>query len=852
MKSFFQRKPDPNAKQTTRTTNEAYKIWLPRPELPRQRTTSGSSRPPQETRTSTAYRYATAQPGYPPQHQFYPAAPVVDRPESRTGYVPYTYQPQASVAPDPPRPSSSRKPSDKEEGKRPRREDSKSSLKRDAEPKKSKHRTREASETRKRKDSRVTDPTKERSSRKESTRPDEQGRSSGRVFQRADDGKLMVGKPPTNASSSSGKQTPLSRMPVYLPTGNARSQRVDNGLSESDTDHGTLSRGVRVPKHQANTTAAAAAPAVKETKSFWPFSRSKSAQKLPQPQARAESTPSKPAPAGPARTERRRHASDNAIESQTERVSRHERATVQDIRPTVAEKSRTMAFATQSSAPPPMQALPSRSSAYDAPPAAQVTVGSYPHNIAPVVGAASSSNPIQRSATPSQRAPRGSASLPPIYAPNPASRPSDGSMAKVSNLVAGFEARASETRPPLATARPDMIERKPSLSRIYAPPPPLRPQPPANIYAPPMAFMLAGRMETGSELLATKQPERLHSQLRDLLSDKAPVPRTEERGPIYRPAAPGPALYSIPKPTEMPVREPPIQVYSAAAVAKTTLKTEKPVENLPIASTSRRAKNTSSDSVEPTFRSHTRDDGRDGRSSRSKKEVVPAMKTSSRDATKPPAKDLPISVMKTPSRDQPIAVTKTPSKDSSRHTPSPVQQSTPPRFSERPPSRPQVSGAPSDRNVANAGLRKEPVTSTPHEARPASRTAISTDARPSSSRPAQRMPSEESILRTPSSLAHSVLQPTVSRTSIPTRRKGTLEAPMNAVVAPVGNLLENLLITVAEGGRPRPQLPFPTLQYRYLNARAPTLECLRHSAFSVTNEGVGCPQLPWTQLMAPL
>lgn len=134
---------------------------------------------------------------------------------------------------------------------------------------------------------------------------------------------------PTAASSSSGKQTPqLPRMPVYLPANHGKSQRPEEGqpgLSESDTDHGmfvcrpfphqffffqisnmqtrgrNFLRGAERSKQQPKPTmppeplalnkkvkeaSAALGDAYRfdnylQSKGLWPFSRSRSSQKLP-------------------------------------------------------------------------------------------------------------------------------------------------------------------------------------------------------------------------------------------------------------------------------------------------------------------------------------------------------------------------------------------------------------------------------------------------------------------------------------------------------------------------------------------------------------------------------------------
>ncbi|KAF7305105.1 Phosphatidylserine synthase [Mycena kentingensis (nom. inval.)] len=346
MKALFGRKQsEKQPSATSRTLNEAYKIWLPRPELPRQRTTSGSAARPPDVQHQTRHPPPTAA-AYRPQYYTGAGAstPVVQppqqlppRPDSRASYVQYNpvyaqpYPQQrvpAPVSAPPPVAGSSKQP-------RPRREGSTSSLtlKRGdaaAEPKKSSkhHRSKDKEaaapppEVRKRKDSssrdkerdkdrvasrkredkererdrmREKDKEKERRRREEAEYSDARPSSrAAKLFQRLEETKK--GKPPdrtrtgiptqpTTGSSSSGKQTPqIPRMPIYLPT--SKSQR-DNGLSESDTDN-PLSRGrSTLPKSFSKTvTVPLPSPTenkVKESKSsFWSF-RTRSSQKFAQP-----------------------------------------------------------------------------------------------------------------------------------------------------------------------------------------------------------------------------------------------------------------------------------------------------------------------------------------------------------------------------------------------------------------------------------------------------------------------------------------------------------------------------------------------------------------------------------------
>ncbi|KAJ6547496.1 hypothetical protein B0H19DRAFT_1165968 [Mycena capillaripes] len=402
--------PPPN---TSRAPAPVSTAWVPAtPQTGARRggeTQRSSSRAPRADAssmpTSSTYKYATVPPNstgfyysnpaqpvpaqpFPQQYYTSLPRPPPDRPDSRLGHAPgpYAYPnpqyPQTFAAPPPSQPAVSKRREDKTrntvDGRGPStvpvaepptgqpassrghgtdrapRKPSSSSLREDAEVKKSKHRPKEPSETRKRRDSQVVDPyaekRRDKSSRKESrrdvrSRPDsraEEGDSSDSSIQRpssaghrrrSDEGKPSVmmssrtGLPmqPTAASSSSGKHTPqIPRMPVYLPANHGRSQRPDDGqpgLSESDTDHGTFNRGrnflrATAPQNSKQTipnvlggpsALTAINKKVKESKGLWPFSRSKSSQKIPQsmPMARpstadnpakktrADSTPSR-------------------------------------------------------------------------------------------------------------------------------------------------------------------------------------------------------------------------------------------------------------------------------------------------------------------------------------------------------------------------------------------------------------------------------------------------------------------------------------------------------------------------------------------------------------------------------
>ncbi|KAJ7774757.1 hypothetical protein B0H16DRAFT_71541 [Mycena metata] len=540
---------------------------------------------------------------------------------------------------------------------------------------------------------------------------------------------------PTAASSSSGKQTPqISRMPVYLPASHGRAQRQDDqpGQSESDTDHGTLNRGrnflrgtaVKQPSKPANlagppSTLNLMNKKLKESKGLWPFSRSRSqkppeskpavAAKYPATKLRADSTPSRfpePAPAGATqRPGYLRHASDNSI-----------RQTASAPQPGAQPpSSRALFFAsqpTESSRPVPtasqqatLHSLPSRPPVTEVPPAPKpvqtserppmpTSSGSRQNPIPPTgmlpgqpPGFASGPNWIPRPETPVRRDGRDTSNLPPIYAPPVVSRASDYARAqdrpappKVSQLVAGFEARSSETQAhlqpqtALSGARREVRE-KPSLSHIYGPPQqsagPSAPPPPAvNPYfaatqPPPPPRLPSDKTSRPSvdsnsaqaARSAANPPDALKTQLRDLLMDKPAPSRAEERSQSRKvesrnnPAA-APTLYPNSRPpdwTSQSFLPAPVQVYSAGTSSvpfKATSKSEKPVEVPPVASTSSRRPDVQQfDSAERSSRAAggtSRGGDEVGRSSRSKKE-----------------KDF-------------IAVMKTPSKDSSRHTPSPV------------------------------------------------------------------------------------------------------------------------------------------------------------------------------------
>ncbi|KAJ7470698.1 hypothetical protein FB451DRAFT_1368486 [Mycena latifolia] len=811
--------------------------------------------------TSSTYKYATVPPNstgfyypnpvqaqpFPPQ--YYPPGSL-DRPDSRLGYVPYPYPnpqyPQSfATAPAPSqattsnrredktrnagdgrgsstapagRPSSSRKHSEKDDGgraaPRPSSSSTRENKKEEAEVKKPKHRTREASETRKRRDSQVGDSYAEKyrdkSSRKESRRDGksgqnarvEEGESSDSSIQRPPSSAghrrrqlkeghslFTMNKPqqepipfpagsrpglpmqPTAASSSSGKHTPqIPRMPVYLPTNNTRPLRPGEGqpgLSESDTDHGTFNRGRNFWRGNALANVKQSKPAlqpsappvvdkkVKESKGLWPFSRSKSSQKLPQnmptappstakisaKKTRADSTPTR-VPQLPVDSTRhpeyRRHASDNAIGGHHDVSLQADRApTPQEFRsrsvvPDVQSSSgsRALFFATQPSesssrAVASQQAAPyplrSRNEAPPRPqPGAQTVENPPPSSghrqnppIGPLQGQVSGvavGPQIQRPETPLRRDGRDKSNLPPIYAPAAVTRTSDYSRVpdrsttpKVSQLVAGFEARSADTQsyiPPQAvkpiTTRREVVE-KPSLPQVHAPPQSSdgpggvsastrRPLAAANSHVVPSQSLVGkqkreDRSHTHSRPLAESsnvqarppmnQPDVLKTQLRDLLTDNPSALRNDEKtqvqaqGPNLLPdsrlkqASVPPTLYSTAKPPDWnpssqiyAFDQPPVQVFSAGTSSiPLTAKSEKPAE-IPLFSnsaptgSSRRPVASQSDSAD-------RSRGGVNRPMDEVRDADRAHRQSSR-----PKKD-------------PIAVMKTPSKDSSRHTSSP-------------------------------------------------------------------------------------------------------------------------------------------------------------------------------------
>ncbi|KAF8212306.1 hypothetical protein K438DRAFT_2010549 [Mycena galopus ATCC 62051] len=473
------------------------------------------------------------------------------------------------------RPSSSRK----DDGTRVRQQPSSSSIREqqteDTAMKKPKHRPRETSEPRKRRDSQVGDPYaaaekhRDRSSRKEALRRDaraEEGDSSDSSVQRPSlghrrEGKSMMDNPPQGptpfpnysrtgvpmqpSSSSGGRHTPQiqPRMPVYLPANQARAQRASEdqpGQSESDTDHGGMNRGRNSSRNPAPPSSkpsakhmnAVGGPStlttlnkkVKESKGLWPFSRSRSAQKLPEStqivappmsakKGRAESTPSRfPIDDRPtARPEYRRHASDNDIGTRPDPPNARAtappegRSSQPEGQPST---SRALFFATSGEGPsgPPASQRPAFQSRPSDPralgpglyatsqPAATsssfrpnpVQTGFPPDQIS---GYPAGPNPLWRPTTPLRRDGRDTSILPPLYGPPVAAPavaptsdyprvPDRSTTPKVSRLVAGFEARSLEAqapapqpKPPPMPARRETAE-KPSPPRSHPPPQP--------------------------------------------------------------------------------------------------------------------------------------------------------------------------------------------------------------------------------------------------------------------------------------------------------------------------------------------------------------------------------------------
>ncbi|KAJ7632552.1 hypothetical protein FB45DRAFT_912756, partial [Roridomyces roridus] len=513
-----------------------------------------------------------------------------------------------------------------------------------------------------------------------------------------------------------------------------------------------------------------------------------------------------------------------------------------------------------SARPAALQALRSRSANPSAQPLEHPppnnTAGPLPVTSSPMVTTSGVGHPVmERAYTPSRRDLQ--PNLPPIYAPPPSVR---APAPKVSQLVAGFEARSSD-RPP--------ARREPSMPQMHAPPeqphrapadnsskpharrepslsqlrqssqgsgstsanPAHRPTPASHPYLGPPQPSKAHPLPTES---SSNPPDALRTQLRDLLTDKASASRNdgkvqtrhlppESRPNIVQPFAPPPPKppdHQNPSAQLYPSTQPPVQVY-------TSHKTKSGGETIPapVASSSRRPDVVSHHpELDRASRVRVVDDREMNRSPNPSSNPPPA--SSSRRAQVPHQSEPDRSsrvgrvvddrdiVDRTPGRSSRskkdfVGVMKTPSKDSSHSTSSP---SAPTRSS------PQLASVPSSRNPEPSNMRsvapnttsssthrdrtKAHSSKTPPSPSPRARASTSTHPFPSE-QPAQppnqtflqpasgqsasrpRVPSQESILRTPSSLA-SVLPPTGSHTSLPAsvsaenRKKGLVPPPDRA------------------------------------------------------------------------
>ncbi|KAK7014918.1 phosphatidylserine synthase [Favolaschia claudopus] len=810
------------------------------------------------------------------------------------------------------------------------------------EPRKTKHRSKDRPESRK-EESQVkpvyAEKRRDRSSRKEAARDGksrrdsryEEGDSSDSSIQRpatskglrsrVEGGKsssmgpaLRTGIPiqPTSTSSSSGRHTPqIARLPVYLPANQARSHRLNEDLpgpSGSDTDHGTLNRarnqsqGSTQPKFKQTGKSSGESSTfplfskrskdvkeVKESTSFWPFSRSRSSQKLPQHSSTMHNISAKKIRADPTlsrfpvddrtpeRPEYRRHASDTAISSRPEPPAR--RPTVPlESRPQTdvpSSSSRPLIFATQttessSRVAQPLQhpSLEPRSHSASAPPAAvagiqasQPTSASRqdPPSQPTVQGPGLPAAMMMRQET------RNTASLPPLYGP-PISRPPDyprgpDRSPRVSQLVAGFEARAAETQtqvPSKSQPTPSRREvtQQPSIPPIYATPQQtnqshrngqasastrqnlVASQPPPRVRTTSDASVrpLADTSNVQTRPIIN-EPNVLKSALRDLLSDKPTVSRSEERP--RKPSEPRQNQTSFPAPVypiQVPSQsqsssQPPVQVAvpTSSSRPKSSSKGDAPPEVV----SARRADASQSESRSGANR--VRDEPRDStnhRSSRPKREkdVIAVMKTPSKDSSRHTSTPSPVVTHQSRSNDRSSPSQPSPSRSqpqpelqvAGKQVPSLVPSNVPPSSSHvhvetqsQRDARPPATKYHYSRDIsANASAHAPPSSSAEQSQLPASMPNVrhpppaapspnavpppgpggSQFARshtPSSNRPPDssdrrrrsmnQASSEESILKTPSSLAHSILpplQPSVSRTSVPastsseTRKKG--------------------------------------------------------------------------------
>lgn len=860
----------------------------------------------------------------------------------------------------------------------------------EVEMKKTRHRTRESSDTQKKRDSQLgdshTEKYRDKSSRKESRRDGksgpstrvEEGDSSDSSFQRPSaghrrrqlrEGLFMMNKPqqeavpfpavpkaglpvqPTAASSSSGKHTPqIPRMPVYLPT--TQSRRPDEaqpGLSESDTDFNPrrrfFSRSTATGNaKQAKSTQLRESPVspvaekkAKESKGLWPFSRSKSSQKiaqntpidlpstanLTQKKPRADSTPTRATPTPPdnvpsGRPEYRRHASDSTIgdhrngSQQTDRtvVSQDSRfSTVPEIQST-GSKSFPATQSTESSARPiptayQQQAVPSLRSRHElssrsqpGAPSVDRPAPSSGHRQNPILpsgpqqgqapGVTVGSDQSQRPEVSLRRDGPDKSNLPPIYAPPMVSRTSDypriperSTTPKVSQLVAGFEARSSDTQmhitqPAVKSAAKREVTEKSSLPQMYVPPLQLndgttggltssrRPSAEANSHAVSSQSVVGrhkredkththvpGESSSAQARPVTNQPDGLKIQLRDLLTDNSSTSRTHEtdqaRGTKSRPkrTAATPTHHPTAKPSDWnpssqlyAFAQPPVQVFTAGTSsipfqrnaeipasskqAPTDSSRRPYISQSDSADRSREGVNRLGDDVYDTDRAHKQ-------SSRSKRDPIAVMKTSSQDSSRHTSSPSPIILThpnnsgssrsidkakntssrpssasrshahtaypevqssgtneflsvplnippgdRTPQRDQrrastiqPISNPAAPPSSShdhserSRPAPSMSMRSSPSNHpvlqATHPPSTSSRSAAP----ISSSS----PAVDAPAAVVPQSSTSSSVT--PGHFRTLPRASSRESILKTPSSLAPSILHPSVSRTSMP-------------------------------------------------------------------------------------
>ncbi|KAJ6496615.1 hypothetical protein C8R47DRAFT_348139 [Mycena vitilis] len=330
------------------------------------------------------------------------------------------------------------------------------------------------------------------------------------------------------------------------------------------------------------------------------------------------------------------------------------------------------------------------------------------------------------------------------------------------------------------------------------------------------------------------QPDILKTQLRDLLTDKPVHLRNDEK------VQPGRLSESRNNQTHAPpsaatatsqhvYAQPPVHVFSVGTSlmpTKPAARSEKPSDIAPPSKPRpRRADVLPTDSADRSRAAANRDDGRDthARPARSKKDTIAIMKTPSKDSSRHSSSPSPVIISHSANQSHSngkSAQSSSSASASRSHPPPPSSFAQGDRISQRdhrpakqqtrdPPTSatPHATGATpyatgATPRVSTSTERVRPVpsapTPTPCNAPSAGRTTI---APPSStpsagtsgasgsrstvpsgnSRVMQRKPSAESILKTPSSLAHSVLPPSASRTSIPasvssdTRKKGIFD-----------------------------------------------------------------------------